>query len=149
MRKERVLLTQLVPWNISRSSGSPWIFPSRSSREWQVAMALHRGPQGRGEPEEKAWTFWKLAQRGNISLWSDIRGSGGPPGPAQPQVKVYKGLRDAVVHPSNLIPCTSSVAAKCDHQDATQTVPPPRQNWGRPREHGDGSPSGSRLQATR
>lgn len=55
-------LTQFVPSNIFRSRGSPSSFPSSSKREWQVAMALQRGPQGNGAPE-KLCTLWKLRGR--------------------------------------------------------------------------------------
>lgn len=53
-------ITQCVPSNIFRSSGSPWIFLSRTTREWQLAMAPHTGPQGRGVLDGNLWIFWKL-----------------------------------------------------------------------------------------
>lgn len=53
-------ITQCVPSNIFRSSGSPWIFLSRTTREWQLAMAPHTGPHGRGLLDGNLWIFWKL-----------------------------------------------------------------------------------------
>lgn len=56
-------LTQAVPSNILRSSGSPWMVLLRRIREWQLAMATHSGPQGKALPETKLWTSWKLVEK--------------------------------------------------------------------------------------
>ena len=56
-------LTQAVPSNILRSSGSPWMAPSRRIREWQQVIAAHSGPHGKVLPEVKLWTSWKLKEK--------------------------------------------------------------------------------------
>ena len=61
-------LTHVVASNILRSSGSPWMVPSRRIREWQLAMAAHSGPQGRALPEAKLWTSWKLKKKRETAL---------------------------------------------------------------------------------
>lgn len=66
-------LTQAVPSNILRSSGSPWMVPSRRIREWQLAMAAHCGPQGRALPEVKLWTSWKLVEKTILKLRSSTK----------------------------------------------------------------------------
>lgn len=53
-------ITHCVPSNIFRSSGSPWIFLSKTTSEWQVAMAPHTGPQGRGVLDGNFWIVWNL-----------------------------------------------------------------------------------------
>lgn len=37
--------------------------PSRRIREWQLAMAAHRGPHGKVPAEAKLWTSWKLKKK--------------------------------------------------------------------------------------
>lgn len=56
--------TQLVASNIFTSSGSPWILPSQTISEWQTAIALNTGPQGRLWSAGKLWMSWKLTQKG-------------------------------------------------------------------------------------
>ena len=53
-------ITQCVLSNIFKSSGSPWIFLSKTTSEWQLAMAPHTGPQGRGVLDGNLWIFWNL-----------------------------------------------------------------------------------------
>lgn len=53
-------ITQCVPSNISKSSGSLWIFLSKRTSEWQLAMAPHMGPQGRGVLDGNLQIFWNL-----------------------------------------------------------------------------------------
>lgn len=55
-------VTQCVPSNIFRSSGSPWIFLSKTTKEWQLAMTPHTGPQGRGVLDGNLWIFWNLVK---------------------------------------------------------------------------------------
>lgn len=61
-------LTQVVASNILRSSGSPWMVPSRRIREWQLAMAADSGPHGKASPEAKLWTSWKLKEKRERAL---------------------------------------------------------------------------------
>lgn len=67
-------LTQAVPSNILRSSGSPWMVPLRRIREWQLAMAAHSGLHGKALPEAKLWTSWKLIWK-MINKWRSSRKS--------------------------------------------------------------------------
>lgn len=63
--------TQLVASNIFTSSGSPWILPSQTINEWQTAIALNTGPQGRLRSAGKLWTSWKLTQEKTQKLPSE------------------------------------------------------------------------------
>ena len=65
---EKQRLTQVVASNILRSSGSPWMAPSRRIREWQQVIAAHSGPHGKVLPEVKLWTSWKLKEKRERTL---------------------------------------------------------------------------------